>query len=172
MNWDGSIAGVPNGNQRNFDTLAEGPPPVSSIISDLSETSGPNNAASPSASVFVSVPSHLKPFARVDAIAAASPAHTSGLREEDLVVEFGYLNMENHNHLKAIADLVPDVAAEKRSISLTVRRKRPPKNANGHVHGEVQGQRQDEWETLKLSLTPKPWPGRGLIGCHLVPYTE
>lgn len=152
---------MPNGDQRRFESLEEGarPPPVFALMSDLSEMScaDPNDAAaslSPSATV---IPSHLKPFARVDAIAAESPAEASGLREEDLVVEFGYLNMDNHNHLRAIAELVPNVAAEKQSLSLTVRRKR---------------QDDEEWDTLKLSLSPKPWPGRGLIGCHLVPYTE
>jgi hypothetical protein len=162
MNWDGSVAGVPNGDQRRFDSLEEGtPPPVASrlMMSDVSEMSrGDHNTASASASASVVVPSHLKPFARVNAIAAESPSKAAGLREEDLIVEFGYLNMDNHNHLKAIAELVPDVAAEKQSISLTVRRKRNHKD--------------DEWDTLKLSLSPKPWPGRGLMGCHLVPYTE
>jgi S1-C subfamily serine protease len=163
MNWDGTVAGVPNGDQRRFDCLEEGtpPPPVSSLMSGLSEMSCGNTAAAasvPAQQPVSVVPNHLKPFARVDAIAAESPAHTSGLREEDLIVEFGYLNMENHNHLKAIAELVPDAAADKQSISLTVLRRRK------HEH--------ECWDTLKLSLSPKPWPGRGLIGCHLIPYTE
>ena len=183
MNWDGTVAGVPHGDQRRFESLQEGTPPipVSSLMSDLSEMScdePPNTttttaaaASSILASTSVVVPisqQHLKqPFARVDAIAAESPAHASGLLEEDLIVEFGHLHQNNHNHLRAIAELVPTVAAATQSISLTVRRrrqKRPNNNDNNAI--------DEEWKTLTLSLSPKPWPGRGLIGCHLVPYTD
>ena len=99
------------------------------------------------------------PFARVNAVARDSPAQDAGLLEEDLIFKFGNLNAENHNHLKAIAALVPDVAGKQGSISIYVKRRKP--------HAAP-----DYWDTVVLSLKPRPWSGRGLIGCHIVPYTN
>jgi 26S proteasome non-ATPase regulatory subunit 9 len=99
------------------------------------------------------------PFARVNAVAKESPAQAAGLLEDDLIFKFDDINLENHNHLKAISALVPDVAGEGGCISISVKRRKPDSAP-------------DDWETFVLSLTPKPWSGRGLIGCHLVPYTS
>jgi 26S proteasome regulatory subunit N4 len=102
----------------------------------------------------------MQAFARVDAVAANSPAQAAGLKEEDLIVTFGPLHSQNHDHLKAIAEYVLGVAAEQKSIELCVLRR------SGHSANN-----EDRWETLKLNLTPRPWSGRGFLGCHIVPYS-
>ena len=99
-------------------------------------------------------------FARVDAVAANSPAQVAGLKEEDLIVAFGPLHADNHDHLKAIAEYVLGVAAEQKSIEICVLRR-----------SEHSVNKEDRWETLKLNLAPRPWSGRGFLGCHIVPYS-
>ncbi|KAL3928835.1 MAG: hypothetical protein SGBAC_012475 [Bacillariaceae sp.] len=182
MNWDGSVAGVPGGEKRNFRNLSKqvsnlteddssfGTSSLTSSMRELSAAANPptahitataNNAA-PMANSAQAPPQAAEPpaepaFARVNAVAEDSPAEAAGLLEEDLIFQFGPLNSENHNHLKAIAALVPDVAGKQGSISISVRRKKP---------------HSDDWKTVVLPLTPRPWSGRGLIGCHIVPYTS
>lgn len=167
MNWDGSVAGVPGGEKRNFNKLSKqvsnlteddssfGTSSLTSSMRELSAAAAaPANAnANANAAPIVQVPA----FARVNAVADDSPAAAAGLLEEDLIFQFGPLNAENHNHLKAIAALVPDEAGRQGSISISARRKKP---------------HSDDMETVVLSLTPRPWSGRGLIGCHIVPYTS
>lgn len=155
MNWDGTVAGVPGGDKRNFGNLSK-------QVSGLTEESIPSRDNSQRNSIGELSPPTAKPttditFARVNAVAKDSPAEEAGLKEEDLIFKFGQLNYENHDHLKAIALLVPDVAAREESISISVKRR-----VSLHL---------EEWETMNLSLTPRPWSGRGLIGCHIVPYT-
>ncbi|RAL44154.1 hypothetical protein DM860_016400 [Cuscuta australis] len=83
-----------------------------------------------------------KPFALVDEIAEASPAAEDGLQLGDQVVKFG--NVESGD------DLLQRLAAESqtnqgRAIPVVVMRQGVPVN---------------------LSLTPRVWLGRGLLGCH------
>ena len=159
MNWDGSVAGVPGGEKRDFHNLSK---QVSQLTED-STMAESRNSSLRDLPVVVPAPvpaSPLEvPFARVNAVARDSPAQDAGLLEEDLIFKFGNLNAENHNHLKAIAALVPDVAGKQGSISIYVKRRKP--------HATP-----DDWDTVVLSLKPRPWSGRGLIGCHIVPYTN
>jgi hypothetical protein len=156
MNWDGTVAGVPGGDKRNFGNLTN-------QVSALTEESIPSrnnsqrNSMGELSSPTTTTPTTDIAFARVNAVAKDSPAEEAGLKEEDLIFKFAQLNHENHDHLKAIALLVPDVAARQESISISVKRR---------VSLNL-----EEWETMNLSLTPRPWSGRGLIGCHIVPYT-
>ncbi|KAJ3976937.1 hypothetical protein EV361DRAFT_1024104 [Lentinula raphanica] len=94
----------------------------------------------------------LSPFARVDEVAPGSPAAEAGLCREDLIVKFGQLVSTSFTSgsLSPIAELVG--ASENQSIGIRVLRK---------------GQ-----STTFLSLTPrKGWGGRGMLGCHIVPYS-
>ena len=165
MNWDGSVAGVKNGDQRKFDQLTaengtEGQPTrtgesTTRQMSGLTEDSSVDDSGSireTAAEVGMQVSGEgLKPFARVDAVAERSPADSAGLKEEDLILKFGSIDHTNHNHLRAIGALVPEVAAMKREIQLVVHRRN---------------------ETKFIVLAPQPWQGRGLIGCHIVPHHE
>ena len=46
------------------------------------------------------------PFAKVDAVASASPAEEAGLKAGDLICTFGAVNGRNHEKLSKIAELV------------------------------------------------------------------
>jgi hypothetical protein len=48
----------------------------------------------------------LHPFVRVNTVALDSSADRVGLKE-DLIVRFGHLDADNHDHLKAFAAFVP-----------------------------------------------------------------
>ena len=151
MNWDGIVAGVPGGEKRDCHNLSK---QVSPLIED-SSVAASRNLSSRDLPVMVPAPvpaSPLEvPFARVNAVAQHS--------EEDLIFKFAHLNAENHNSLRAIAALVPDVAGRHGSISISVKRRK-------------RHSAPDDWEIAALSLKPRPWSGRGLIGCHIVPYTS
>ncbi|KAI9189108.1 putative 26S proteasome regulatory subunit [Blastocladiella emersonii ATCC 22665] len=87
-----------------------------------------------------------RPFARVNAVSPDSPASAAGLKRGDHILGFGSLDATNHDSLKALLPLV--AAHENRALAIIVQR---------------------ESETLTLSLTPRKWGGRGLLGCHIVP---
>lgn len=159
MNWDGSVSGVPGGEKRNFHNLTK---QVSQLTEDsLFASSRTSSAVDLPVVAPAPVPaSPLEvPFARVNAVVKDSPAQDAGLQEEDLIFKFAHVNSENHNSLKAIAALVPDVAGRQGSISISVKRRKPDSAP-------------DDWSTVELTLNPRPWSGRGLIGCHIVPYTS
>ncbi|XP_076843210.1 26S proteasome non-ATPase regulatory subunit 9 [Brachyhypopomus gauderio] len=92
------------------------------------------------------LPSLPSPFARVDAVTQGSPAHQAGLLTGDEIIEFGSVNTSNFQNLQNIGSVVQH--SEGKSLSVAVVRN---------------GQR------LQLGLTPQRWPGRGLLGCNIVP---
>ncbi|ORX77968.1 hypothetical protein BCR32DRAFT_328713 [Anaeromyces robustus] len=89
-----------------------------------------------------------RPFAIVNSVAENSPASEAGLLEKDKIVTFGSINETNHENLKALAKTVMD--NKNKPINITVLRK--------------------ENTLVNLVLTPKEWSGRGLLGCHILPY--
>jgi 26S proteasome non-ATPase regulatory subunit 9 len=46
------------------------------------------------------------PFAKVNTVVDNSPAATAGLKPGDLIRNFGYVNLENHDSLKKVAECV------------------------------------------------------------------
>ncbi|KAL7193445.1 hypothetical protein ACSBR2_025122 [Camellia fascicularis] len=83
-----------------------------------------------------------RPFALVDEISEASPAAEDGLQLGDQIVKFG--NVESGD------DLLPKLASEAlsnqdREIPLVVLR---------------------QGAFINLTVTPRAWQGRGLLGCH------
>eukprot|EP01128_Nolandella_sp_AFSM9_P011204 TRINITY_DN7923_c0_g1_i1.p1 TRINITY_DN7923_c0_g1~~TRINITY_DN7923_c0_g1_i1.p1 ORF type:complete len:265 (+),score=70.65 TRINITY_DN7923_c0_g1_i1:64-795(+) len=97
-------------------------------------------------------PEPLPPaFARVNSVAPSSPASESGMREGDLVFAFSSVTASNHNNLKAIPTVV------KEGMPITVRVVRPSSSSPSSS------------EVVRLSLLPRKWEGRGLLGCHLLP---
>ncbi|KZT23443.1 hypothetical protein NEOLEDRAFT_1136496 [Neolentinus lepideus HHB14362 ss-1] len=89
----------------------------------------------------------LAPFARVDGVAPGSPASTAGLQRDDLILKFGSLT--GLTSLQPLAELVS--LNENRELKVLVLR------ASEH---------------LTLNFTPrKGWGGRGMLGCHIVPYS-
>ena len=91
MNWDGSVAGVPGGDKRNFNQLT-------AQVSELTkEERRPLTAREEESTTTSNVPVPPPPppsssiaFARVDAVAKDSPAEEAGLKEEDLIVAIGF----------------------------------------------------------------------------------
>lgn len=94
-------------------------------------------------------PHPLRPLARVDSVAPNSPAQLAGLLPGDLVLKFGPLTARDINgSLQPIAQQVEH--NENHPIPLSVSR--------------------DE-QIVIMQLTPqRGWGGRGMVGCHIVPY--
>jgi 26S proteasome non-ATPase regulatory subunit 9 len=147
-NWDGSLSGIPGGDQRSFDTLE--------AATTQEEHKALCVAAAAAASeVQLSQPlerlsideTNALPFARINAVAPHSPAATAGLMEGDLVLRFG--SVEHDSHLSTIAEIVPATAEMNGSLTVVVLR---------------------GVDRLELTLKPQPWEGRGMLGCHIVPY--
>lgn len=83
-----------------------------------------------------------RPFAMVDEITEASPAAEDGLQLGDQIVKFG--NVESGD------DLIPKLTAEA--------------HANQGCVVPMVVKRQGA--LINLSVTPREWQGRGLLGCH------
>lgn len=88
----------------------------------------------------------LQPMAVLDEVLPSSPAEEAGIRNGDLLLRFGDVTSQNGNPLPAIAKVVS--ASLSQAIEVEVRR------------GSSQ---------MKLTLVPRTWGGRGLLGCHLSP---
>ncbi|KAL2685216.1 hypothetical protein Neosp_006313 [[Neocosmospora] mangrovei] len=92
------------------------------------------------------------PFAKVNTVAAGSPAESAGLKPGDEIRNFGYVNRANHDNLKKVAECVQ--GNEGSNIFIKVSR----------LTGVA------EQQELRLTLTPrKDWGGRGMLGCHILP---
>ncbi|CAM1302412.1 PSMD9 (predicted) [Pycnogonum litorale] len=90
--------------------------------------------------------SQMKSILRVDEISHGSPADDAGLKIGDEIISFGSVNWDNFQNMKSIADIVQHSVEKK--IKLTIKR------------GD---------STVNVTLTPKSWSGRGLLGCNIVP---
>jgi len=98
------------------------------------------------------------PFAMVDGVAPRSPAAQAGLQRGDLVVQFGTISKTSVGEPVSLTPLSQFVAT-KENQTIELRVKRPSSTGEGTSQ-----------ETL--TLTPRSgWGGRGLLGCHIVPYT-
>jgi 26S proteasome non-ATPase regulatory subunit 9 len=140
QNWDGSIAGAPNGENRSFATLQPNTAVTTTTTTAATRSSRSNEG-----------PPRTRPFAKINAVAPHSPAAQAGLQEEDLVIRFGNIGLDSPDPFQQVSQLVPDAAGESQSIGIWVQR---------------------GMTTQELQLVPAPWGGRGLIGCHIIPYHE
>ncbi|KAF3769083.1 hypothetical protein M406DRAFT_321142 [Cryphonectria parasitica EP155] len=92
-----------------------------------------------------------EPFAKVNTVADDSPAAAAGLQPGDLIHHFDSVNKFNHDGLKRVAEVCQQ--AEGHNIHVRISRPRPA--APPHE--------------LLVTLCPRRWSGRGLLGCHIVP---
>lgn len=147
------MAGVENGENRSFDNLNDGLGRNNNNQSLPVSTS--NAATTPDATTTLSI--SRTPFAKIDAVANLSPAKTAGLQAGDLLLQFGSIDLSNHRNLTGLMPVVTAAADAQQAVSLTVLRQQED-SANKVV--------------VQLDLVPKPWPGRGLIGCYIIPYSD
>ncbi len=92
----------------------------------------------------------VQPFATVDEVAEGGPAAEAGVQVGDAVVRFGHATAQSPAPMAAVAAAL--AAAEGGAVEAVVRRR----GAGAAV-------------TLTLTLRPRAWAGRGLLGCHLTP---
>ncbi|XP_025269355.1 26S proteasome non-ATPase regulatory subunit 9 isoform X2 [Camponotus floridanus] len=88
----------------------------------------------------------LEPFLRVNLVSPGSPAEIAGIQVEDLILEFGSIHYRNFKSLTDIGKLVEN--SRYKVINLKIKR-----GSN----------------VIVLSLTPRPWVGKGLLGCNVIP---
>jgi len=126
---------------------------IANALEAIYDSSSASASASNSSSDPVSTGDDaMKPFARVDGVAPSSPAAEAGIQREDLVVKFGHLTSQSFtsSSLQILAELV--TASENRKISIKILRSD---------------------QVILMKLTPrKGWGGRGMLGCHIVPYSH
>jgi hypothetical protein len=173
-NWDGTVSGSGSANdQRSFETVGteqkeESVPSLSSQSGGVAPAAAEDTAAASSTFAGSIVPSdnYLRPFARVDSVAENSPASQAGLQVDDLIVRFGSVSLgETDNPMQSVGQIVPQIAAQQQSVAVVVRRRQQVPDS-----GTADQQMQPSVINLELSLTPGPWAGRGLVGCHILPY--
>ncbi|XP_030744952.1 26S proteasome non-ATPase regulatory subunit 9 [Sitophilus oryzae] len=88
---------------------------------------------------------HKDPFAKVTIVSQGSPADYAGILVNDEVIEFGSVNSTNFKTITDIATVVQH--SEGNQINIKLKR----------------GER-----FLTVTLIPKKWSGRGLLGCNIV----
>ncbi|KAK1323687.1 hypothetical protein QJS10_CPA02g01302 [Acorus calamus] len=112
------------------------------LTNSVTSTSRQEAASTVSPTAMNEDPVFRVPFAMIDEIAEASPAAEDGLQLGDQIVKFGNVEISD--------GLLPKLASEAQSnqgcpIPVVVMRQ-----------GAV----------MDLTVTPRPWHGRGLLGCH------
>ena len=177
--WDGSVAGVEDGEKRSFEDLNAPSMAALAINVGGSRSGGGDvvmgNSSSGTGSDVIQQQASIEqqqrgvsfqqeegsttPFAIIDEVSPDSPASEAGLLVNDLIIRFGNVNSRNHCDFRAIAELVPKVAGESGVIKVAVRRK------TLELGGAV-----ELIKTEVVELRPRPWAGRGMLGCHIVPY--
>ncbi|CAB1120204.1 unnamed protein product [Ectocarpus sp. CCAP 1310/34] len=123
-------------------------------------------AATPPASSLIGMDSaaaaadmSLAPIAKVNQVSEGSPASAAGLAVGDLVLRFGHVDISHPKGLGGVVDVVRE--KEGQEVPVTVLRTTSVSGEGGSV-GTGGGVRE-------LTLVPKTWSGRGLLGVHLLP---
>ncbi|XP_011498560.1 PREDICTED: 26S proteasome non-ATPase regulatory subunit 9 [Ceratosolen solmsi marchali] len=112
----------------------------------IHKIAGAGTEASPSTSNTMQDVFLLEPFLRVNLVSSGSPAELAGIQVEDLILEFGSISNRNFKSLKDIGTLVEN--SRYKNIYVKIKR-----GSN----------------TFALTLIPRPWSGKGLLGCNVVP---
>ena len=86
------------------------------------------------------------PFARVQSVLQSSPAQEAGLNPGDLIYRFGEIDYRTANPLQQLGG-----------------------SMEGYKYKTVRVNFIRDDKKHVLLLVPKPWSGRGLLGCHLLP---
>uniref|UniRef100_A0A914KPW9 26S proteasome non-ATPase regulatory subunit 9 n=1 Tax=Meloidogyne incognita TaxID=6306 RepID=A0A914KPW9_MELIC len=86
-----------------------------------------------------------KPIVQVDKVSPNSPAQKAGLREGDLIIQFGNLHADVFNKLDQLKEVVNN--SKNKPIRITLLR---------------------GVKVFRLILTPQAWDGIGLVGCQFI----
>jgi hypothetical protein len=185
--WDGSVAGIENGETRSFDDLTHnsegalasiattttggGGGEGSRMMSDTSseERNSQGSTTTTPQQTTRSTPQQqtlaLTPFAIIDEVFSNSPSEEAGIQMGDVLLRFGSVTADNHNGFDAIKRAIVSqlslAAANGESISIAVRR------TTVELGGVAEMIR-----TEIIDLKPRQWAGKGLLGCHLQEYKE
>ncbi|XP_076055808.1 26S proteasome non-ATPase regulatory subunit 9 [Oratosquilla oratoria] len=89
---------------------------------------------------------HFESFCKIDQVVPGSPADLGGLKVNDLVIKFGSVSNENFENLSSVGRVVQH--SQNSPIKVTVQR---------------------QGKNVTLTVTPRVWSGKGLLGCNLVP---
>lgn len=81
----------------------------------------------------------------VTMVMPSSPAEACGIQKDDEILEFGSINSDNFTELKQVSELV--MHRQNQPIALKVKR---------------------QGRTYDVTLVPRVWSGRGLLGCNIV----
>jgi len=159
------------------------------VLHDLSGNVTPQ--ASSAGSAVVAAPRSSfgnKPFAIIDEVLDGSPSHQAGIQNGDELVAFGSIRAETLDGLNCIPALVG--ANVNKPITIEVRRRQAaapttttaaaaaapsapaasaPESASTSEVPPVPTHTDAAVLRLQLTLQPRPWGGRGLLGCHLTP---
>lgn len=109
------------------------------------------------------------PFAKVNSVVSGSPAESAGLKAGDLIRNFGYVNIGNHDNLRRVGECVQgNEGVRLLHLSMTQKTNLRQQNVIVKVSRPTAG--RQERQELQLTLTPRrDWGGRGLLGCHILP---
>lgn len=106
---------------------------------------------------------YLTPFARIGLAEEDSPAWRGGVREGDLLSEFGEINIYSLDWKKQIAGAVKEGEA----VRLVVMRKVEGEKASEFPCFELKD--KQTYQKMVLEVVPGRWKGRGLLGCQINP---
>lgn len=105
----------------------------------------PSLSSSGPSSINTAQNAEQKPILIVTFVSSSSPADACGLRPDDQILEFGSINLSNFKELRQIGELT----MHRKNEQILLRIKRNDRLQN-------------------LTLIPKEWSGRGLLGCNII----
>ncbi|KAH8741560.1 proteasome 26S subunit [Cryptosporidium ryanae] len=117
------------------------------------------------------------PFGYVDSLLPDSPADLSGIKEGDIIVDFGDIYTEKELETKEESKLLVTKTSElalanvDKLIQVTLLRNTQQNwfdtlynNSPDLSYSSIN---MSEFETISVQLTPRRWEGPGVLGCHI-----
>lgn len=107
-------------------------------------------------------------FVRVNLVSPDSPAERAGIKVEDEIAKFGTIDSSNFSGLKAIGELVQN-SKDQVWKAVHICSKTITDNFLVTLQEVIIKVVRKNGDVKELSLYPKVWSGRGLLGCNIVP---
>lgn len=136
-----------NTTKNDHDTIDSNVVNISQSSSSSSSSTTTNNNCSTTTQDI----ENLKKFAKIDQVLQDSPAFLGGICDGDHLLSFGAITAENINPF----NLIPETLKQHVNKSLTI------------IVLRDGSERVSEYMTL--TIYPKTWSGRGVLGCHFTP---